>query len=65
MRRKATHCPICARPSVLEHRPFCSRRCGDIDLGRWLGGHYAIPGPPASVAANDPEDESEDDPTEY
>jgi len=27
-------------------RPFCSRRCADVDLGRWFGGAYAIPGPP-------------------
>ena len=27
---------------ALESRPFCSRRCADIDLGRWLGGHYAV-----------------------
>ncbi len=46
MKRQASRCPICARPTVLVYRPFCSRRCGDIDLGRWLGGHYAIPAEP-------------------
>jgi len=35
-------CPICRRPSVEPFRPFCSRRCADIDLGRWLSGGYAI-----------------------
>ena len=36
-------CPICGRPQNREMRPFCSRRCADIDLGRWLSGRYAIP----------------------
>jgi endogenous inhibitor of DNA gyrase (YacG/DUF329 family) len=36
-------CPICKKPTVAEYRPFCSKRCADIDLGRWLGGSYAIP----------------------
>ena len=36
-------CPICSRPAVARHRPFCSRRCNQIDLGRWLKGSYAIP----------------------
>ncbi len=46
MKRRASGCPICARPSVPAYRPFCSRRCGDIDLGRWLGGHFAIAAEP-------------------
>jgi len=36
-------CPICGKPTAAETRPFCSRRCADVDLGRWLGGRYAIP----------------------
>jgi endogenous inhibitor of DNA gyrase (YacG/DUF329 family) len=36
-------CPICGRPSSVEMRPFCSKRCADIDLGRWLGGQYCVP----------------------
>lgn len=36
-------CPICHRPSVVKYRPFCSARCADVDLHRWLGGSYAIP----------------------
>ncbi len=39
----ARKCPICGRPSEVEHRPFCSRRCADLDLQRWLSGRYAIP----------------------
>jgi hypothetical protein len=36
-------CPICGRPTDAHYRPFCSRRCADVDLSRWLGGGYAIP----------------------
>ncbi len=36
-------CPICARPADMAYRPFCSKRCADVDLARWLGGRYAIP----------------------
>ncbi len=44
-------CPICAKAGDAAWRPFCSKRCADIDLGRWLGGRYAIPGEPADVPA--------------
>jgi len=37
-------CPICQKASDPKYRPFCSRRCADVDLGRWLNGSYAIPG---------------------
>ena len=36
-------CPICGRPTDLHYRPFCSRRCADVDLSRWLRGAYAVP----------------------
>ncbi|WP_055662160.1 DNA gyrase inhibitor YacG [Jannaschia seosinensis] len=36
-------CPICDRETDLKYRPFCSRRCADIDLGKWLTGSYAVP----------------------
>lgn len=36
-------CPICKQDSAKEYRPFCSKRCADIDLGRWMNGAYAIP----------------------
>jgi uncharacterized protein len=35
-------CPICGKPTAAAHRPFCSARCRDIDLGRWLKGNYRI-----------------------
>jgi uncharacterized protein len=42
--RPPKRCPICGKPAVLEYRPFCSRRCADIDLNRWLVGAYAFDG---------------------
>jgi len=36
-------CAICNRPADPQFRPFCSRRCADVDLSRWLKGAYAIP----------------------
>jgi endogenous inhibitor of DNA gyrase (YacG/DUF329 family) len=36
-------CPICGKPQADEFKPFCSRRCADVDLNRWLSGVYAIP----------------------
>ncbi|RKF14786.1 DNA gyrase inhibitor YacG [Roseovarius spongiae] len=45
-------CPICKRPTVARFRPFCSGRCADVDLGKWLGGEYAVP-------SRDPEDMEE------
>jgi len=36
-------CPTCGAPSDLQARPFCSRRCADIDLGYLIQGKYAIP----------------------
>jgi uncharacterized protein len=35
-------CPICGKPAAQQHRPFCSVRCSQIDLGRWLKGNYRI-----------------------
>ena len=36
-------CPICKRPRDERFRPFCSKRCADVDLHHWLTGSYAIP----------------------
>ena len=36
-------CPICGKPSVQAFHPFCSARCQDIDLNRWLSGVYTVP----------------------
>jgi len=40
----AGRCPICGGPCKQDIRPFCSRRCADVDLSRWLNGAYAIAG---------------------
>jgi endogenous inhibitor of DNA gyrase (YacG/DUF329 family) len=45
-------CPICGKPATPRERPFCSARCAEIDLGRWFGETYRIPGPPG-----DPDDD--------
>ncbi|MGE0653724.1 MAG: DNA gyrase inhibitor YacG [Alphaproteobacteria bacterium] len=42
-RRGGRNCPICGAPAVAAFRPFCSRRCADIDLGRWLKEGYRVP----------------------
>jgi endogenous inhibitor of DNA gyrase (YacG/DUF329 family) len=36
-------CPICGKPRDEKYRPFCSKRCADIDLNRWLSGVYSVP----------------------
>lgn len=38
----ARRCPVCGRPAAAGHQPFCSARCADIDLGRWLKGNYRV-----------------------
>jgi endogenous inhibitor of DNA gyrase (YacG/DUF329 family) len=56
---KGGKCPICGRPSAQDYRPFCSRRCADVDLGRWLSGAYVIPEPEESedgTSSRDPAD---------
>jgi len=39
---QAARCPICRKEARPEFRPFCSRRCADIDLGRWFSEQYAV-----------------------
>jgi endogenous inhibitor of DNA gyrase (YacG/DUF329 family) len=40
---KGKRCPICSRPAAEDMMPFCSARCRDVDLNRWLSGSYVIP----------------------
>ncbi len=54
-------CPICDRETDPKYRPFCSRRCADVDLGRWLKGSYAIPVDDAEEE-DDPPTADRDDP---
>lgn len=42
--RAAQKCPICGKPTDPAYRPFCSKRCRQVDLNRWLSGAYVIPG---------------------
>ena len=42
-------CPTCGKPVAEGFAPFCSKRCADVDLGRWFKGSYAIPGRPMEV----------------
>jgi uncharacterized protein len=41
--RIAAKCPVCSKPAETKYRPFCSKRCADIDLGRWLKESYRVP----------------------
>lgn len=43
------NCPMCGKPTQQKTRPFCSKRCADLDLARWFNGSYAVP-------SHDPED---------
>lgn len=42
-KKKPGKCPICAKPATENYKPFCSKRCADADLGKWLGEGYRIP----------------------
>jgi endogenous inhibitor of DNA gyrase (YacG/DUF329 family) len=50
-------CPICGKPTLPGFRPFCSKRCADIDLHRWLGGVYAVPDEASAVPGGDDHEE--------
>jgi uncharacterized protein len=40
---RVARCPICSKPAAEKFRPFCGKRCADVDLNRWLSGVYAVP----------------------
>jgi uncharacterized protein len=44
-------CPLCGKPAVAPHAPFCSQGCRDRDLLNWLGDAYRVPGQPADDEA--------------
>ena len=50
-------CPICDKPKAAGYAPFCSKRCADVDLWRWLGGVYRIPTDEAPDGDGSPPDE--------
>ncbi|MEQ7156241.1 DNA gyrase inhibitor YacG [Brevundimonas sp. C11] len=50
-------CPICKKnPSAEAYKPFCSRRCADLDLQRWLTGAYVLPEVDEAIPDADPEE---------
>jgi uncharacterized protein len=54
-------CVICGRPATDAYRPFCSKRCADLDLQRWLTGGYVIPGDAEDELDERPMDRFEED----
>ena len=55
-KRRARVCPVCGKPRDERYDPFCSKRCADVDLNRWLKGIYAVP-----VTEDEEEDERRND----
>jgi uncharacterized protein len=51
--RRTGKCAICGKPTVRAFYPFCSKRCTNIDLNRWLSGSYSIPGESVPIAEDD------------
>lgn len=49
-------CPICGKMSLARYRPFCSKRCADVDLQRWFTGSYAVPVVEEDRSASDDDD---------
>lgn len=61
-RRASRRCPTCGGASVESYRPFCSKRCADVDLARWLKGVYVLPGDTPSEDESRPGSDTEDAP---
>jgi uncharacterized protein len=57
---RASLCALCGKPQVERYTPFCSKRCSDVDLNRWLSGVYAVPAPPTD---DDDDDAFQDEPS--
>ena len=52
----SARCAICGKPVEEQYRPFCSRRCADVDLQRWLTGRYAVAAVEDDGDAEEPEE---------
>lgn len=59
MSPKGPRCPICREPAGQEYAPFCSKRCADVDLNRWLTGGYAIPAVDDEAGTEDLENDNQ------
>jgi hypothetical protein len=53
----APRCPVCAKPRAPRYQPFCSKRCADVDLHRWLAGVYRVETQEAPETADEPDRE--------
>lgn len=60
--RTAAGCPICGKPPAPATRPFCSGRCADVDLGRWLKESYRVPAEEGADAPGDADPEADGTP---
>ncbi len=62
-RKSGKGCPICGKAAVDPHRPFCSSRCANIDLGRWFRESYRIPTnePAADLPDGEPDGSQNED----
>jgi endogenous inhibitor of DNA gyrase (YacG/DUF329 family) len=58
---KGPRCPICKAQAATAYMPFCSKRCADIDLGKWFNNTYAIPGAAEDDDAETPANAERDD----
>ncbi|MCQ8186522.1 DNA gyrase inhibitor YacG [Parvularcula maris] len=54
----SANCPICSKRTEADYAPFCSKRCADVDLNRWLSDQYAVPGAEDESADLGDEDQS-------
>lgn len=59
--KKRGNCPTCGKATAETFRPFCSKRCSEVDLGRWLGGTYRIPTEEQPAVGDWPPEEGGDD----
>ena len=56
---RAAVCPLCGRAQAAAFAPFCSLRCKEVDLHRWLSGTYAVPGEEIPGDEENPDAEEE------
>ncbi len=61
MTESSSRCPECRKPTRSAYRPFCSKRCADVDLNRWLKGAYVVPGRDGEAAGVAPADSDDDE----